>query len=91
MARNAYLLDDTVRSNDPDVLQPLMQTFIDRNHAQLRAKGITPIVWEEMLLEWNLTLGKDVVVQSWRSDDAVKQIVEKGHKTLVGNYMYWVS
>jgi hypothetical protein len=44
-----------------------------------------------MLLEWNLTLGEDVVVQSWRSDDAVKQIVEKGHKTLVGNYMYWVS
>jgi len=88
--KNAYLLDDTVLSKDPAVLQPLMQKFIDRNHAQLRKKGLTPIVWEEMLLEWNLTLGKDVVVQSWRSDEAVDQIVEKGHKALVGNYMYWV-
>jgi hexosaminidase len=88
--KNAYLLDDTVRSKDPAILQPLMQKFIDRNHGQLRKKGLTPIVWEEMLLEWDLTLGKDVVVQSWRSDEAVKQIVEKGHKALVGNYMYWV-
>jgi hexosaminidase len=88
--KNAYLLDDTVRSKDPAILQPLMQTFIDRNHAQLREQGFTPIVWEEMLLEWNLTLGDDVVVQSWRSDEAVAQIVEKGYKALVGNYKYWV-
>jgi hypothetical protein len=47
-------------------------------------------VWEEMLLEWNLTLGPDVIVQSWRSDEAVKRIVESGHKALVGNYQYWV-
>lgn len=88
--KNAYLKDDTVRSNDPKVLQPLMQKFIDRNHDQIRAAGLVPIVWEEMLLEWNLTLGSDVVVQSWQSDEAVAQIVERGHKALVGNYKYWV-
>ena len=88
--KNAYLKDDTVESSDPVVLQPLMQKFLDRNHDQIRAKGLTPIVWEEMLLEWNLTLGSDVIVQSWRSDEAVAQIVEKGHKALVGNYKYWV-
>ena len=88
--RNSYLKDDTVRSNDAKVLQPLMQDFVDRNHDQIRAAGLTPIVWEEMLLEWNLTLGSEVVVQSWRSDEAVAQIVERGHKVLVGNYKYWV-
>jgi hexosaminidase len=88
--QNAYKLDDTVRSNDPSVLQPLMQKFIDRNHDIIRAQGLTPIVWEEMLLIWNLTLGEDVIVQSWRSDEAVLEIVEKGHKALVGNYKYWV-
>ncbi|KAF2687987.1 glycoside hydrolase family 20 protein [Lentithecium fluviatile CBS 122367] len=87
--KNAYLLDDTVRSKDFAVLQPLMQTFIDRNHEQLRKKGLTPVVWEEMLLEWDLKLGEDVVVQSWRSDEAVEKIVEKGHKVLVGNYKFW--
>ncbi|KAF2115519.1 glycoside hydrolase superfamily [Lophiotrema nucula] len=85
----AYTLDDTVKSSDPAVLQPLMQKFLDRNHDQVRSLGLTPIVWEEMLLDWNLTLGNDVIVQSWQSDEAVASIVEKGHKALVGNYHFW--
>ncbi|KAK5143967.1 hypothetical protein LTR04_001720, partial [Oleoguttula sp. CCFEE 6159] len=52
---NAYNLDETVGSNKTAVLQPLMQKFVDRNHNQVRAAGLTPIVWEEMLLVWNLT------------------------------------
>lgn len=88
--KNAYALDETVKSKDFAILQPLMQKFVDRNHNQVRAAGLTPVVWEEMLLDWNLTLGKDVVVQSWQSDEAVAHIVGKGHKALVGNYNYWV-
>ncbi|KAG9574840.1 putative cytochrome 52A4, partial [Aureobasidium melanogenum] len=86
---NAYNLDDTVRSNDTAILQPLMQAFVDRAHAKVRAAGLTPIAWEEMLLTWNLTLGSDVVIQTWQSDEAVAQTVSKGHKALVGNYNYW--
>ncbi|KAF2101944.1 N-acetyl-beta-D-glucosaminidase [Rhizodiscina lignyota] len=85
----AYLLDDTVKSNDTDVLTPLLQKFVDRNHDQVRKMGLTPIVWEEMLLQWGLKLGSDVVVQTWQSDEAVAQTVAKGHKALVGNYEYW--
>jgi hexosaminidase len=88
--RNAYTLDDTVKSSDERVLQPLMQRFVERNHARVRAHGLTPVVWEEMLLEWNVTLGEDVVVQAWQSDEAARQIVERGHKALVGNYKFWV-
>ncbi|OCK94282.1 glycoside hydrolase family 20 protein [Cenococcum geophilum 1.58] len=86
---NAYSLDETVKSNDTAVLQPLMQKFLDRNHNQVRALGLTPIVWEEMLLQWNITLGDDVVVQTWQSDQAVADTVAKGHKALAGNYNYW--
>lgn len=86
---NAYTLDDTVNSSDPAVLQPLMQAFVSANHDRVRKQGLTPMVWEEMLLTWNLTLGSDVVVQSWQSDEAVLQIVQSGHKALVGNYKYW--
>jgi hexosaminidase len=88
--RNAYTLDDTVKSSDESVLQPLMQRFVERNHERVRAHGLTPVVWEEMLLVWNVTLGDDVVVQAWQSDDAARQIVDKGYKTLVGNYKFWV-
>ena len=89
--KNTYLLDPTVRSNDFAVLQPLIQKFVDRNHDQIRQAGLTPIVWEEMLLEWGLNLGDDVVVQSWLSDESVGQITSKGHKALAGNYNYWVT
>lgn len=88
---NTYLLDPTVKSNDKAVLQPLIQKFVDRNHDQIRQAGLTPIVWEEMLLDWNLTLGSDVVVQSWLSDASVASITSAGHKALAGNYNYWVS
>lgn len=88
--KNAYLLDETVKSKDMDVLRPLLQKFVDRAHDTIRRAGLTPVVWEEMLLEWNITLGRDVVVQSWQSDVAVAQIVQRGHKVLAGNYQYWV-
>lgn len=87
----AYSRDDSVNSSDFAILQPLMQKFVDRNHDQVRKRGLTPVVWEEVLLEWNITLGNDVIVQSWQSDEAVAQIAGKGHKVLAGNYNYWVS
>ncbi|KAL1303872.1 hypothetical protein AAFC00_000327 [Neodothiora populina] len=86
---NAYNLDDTVGTNDTAVLQPLIQAYVDRAHKHVRAAGLTPIVWEEMLLIWNLTLGSDVIVQTWQSDEAVTQTVSQGHKALAGNYNYW--
>jgi hexosaminidase len=52
---NAYLLDETVRSNDSSILQPLLQNLTNHVHALVRANNLTPIVWEEMLLDWNLT------------------------------------
>lgn len=87
--QNAYNLDDTVKSSNYKVLQPLMQAFVSANHERVRKAGLRPIVWEEMLLTWDLKLGSDVIVQSWQSDEAVLQIVEKGHAALVGNYKYW--
>ncbi|THV50959.1 hypothetical protein BGAL_0129g00180 [Botrytis galanthina] len=86
---NTYLLDPTVQSNDTAVLQPLIQAFVDRNHKQVRAAGLTPMVWEEMITTWNLTLGSDVLVQSWLSDASVAQIVAAGHKAIAGNYNFW--
>ena len=87
-----YLVDDTVKSDSNSVIQPLLQKFVDRNHDQIRANGLHPVVWEEMLLTWNLTLGSDVLIQTWESvTGSVAQTVAKGHKALAGNYNYWVS
>jgi hexosaminidase len=53
--KNAFLLDDTVRSNSSTVLQPLVQNLMSNVTNTVRSAGLTPIVWEEMLLDWNLT------------------------------------
>nr|POE93351.1 beta-hexosaminidase [Quercus suber] len=86
---NAYMLDDTVGTNDTAVLQPLMQKYMDRNMKQVTAAGFVPLVWEEMLLQWNLTLPNNAIVQTWQSDDAVLAAVQAGYRTLAGNYNYW--
>ncbi|KAK4990921.1 Glucosamine-6-phosphate isomerase (Glucosamine-6-phosphate deaminase) (GNPDA) (GlcN6P deaminase) [Elasticomyces elasticus] len=83
---NAYKLDNTVGTNDTAVLQPLIQKLVDRNHAQVRANGLIPVVWEEMLLVWNLTLGSDVVVQSWLSDATEGSQGAGGKLQLLGKF-----
>lgn len=87
--KNAYNLDDTVGSNESAVLQPLMQKFMDRNMKQITEAGFTPLVWEEMLLDWNLTLPESTIVQSWQSDENVAEIASKGYRVITGNYNFW--
>jgi len=88
---NVYLLDETVRSNSSDILQPLLQRLVDFNHAAVRKAGMTPIVWEEMLLQWDLKLGSDVVVQTWQNDSSAALAVARGHKVIAGTTDFWVS
>lgn len=88
--RNAFLLDDTVGSNDPSVLRPLLQRFVDFNHERIRAAGMTPVVWEDVLLTSNLSLGQDVIVQSWRDHGGVPAIAQAGHRVIAGPSSFWV-
>lgn len=86
---NAYTLDETVLSSDPAVIDPLMQKLANYNHARIRAAGLTPMVWEEMVLSYGLTLGSDVVIQCWLSEQSVAEVVSLGYRAIGGNYNYW--
>jgi hexosaminidase len=93
----AYLLDETVKSNSPALLQPLLQRFIDRVVAKSIQFGLQPIVWEEMLLDWNLTLPSardrksrmSTLVQVWRSSERIEEVLKRGHRAIFGDYHYW--
>lgn len=89
--RNDSMLDPDVRSNQTEVIAPLLQTFLDFVHEKVRSKGLAPVVWEEMITDWNMTLGKDVLVQSWLGQDAVKKLAEAGHKVIDSNFNFWVG
>ena len=49
-------------------------------HDQILAANRTPIVWEEMLLQWNVTLNKEVLVQVWQSAANIKHATSMGYK-----------
>ncbi|KIX93396.1 uncharacterized protein Z520_10815 [Fonsecaea multimorphosa CBS 102226] len=93
----AYLLDETVQSDDPKVLQPLLQTFIDNVIDACVRHGLQPIVWEEMLLDWNLTLpsaldstsSRQTLVQVWRNSERIEEVLKRGHRAIFGDYHYW--
>lgn len=87
--RNVYLFDEGINSNETKVLQPALQDFVSHVHTEVTNNKMSPVVWEEMLLEWNLTLSKDTIVQTWLSDGSTKSVVEKGHRAIAGNYNFW--
>ncbi|OAR02086.1 hypothetical protein LLEC1_05910 [Akanthomyces lecanii] len=82
---NNSLLDPALNTSNVSVLQPLLQRFLDHAHNKVRKMGLAPMVWEEMINEWNATVGKDVVVQSWLGQDKVKKLAEAGHKVIVSS------
>lgn len=88
---NEYNLDPTVGTNDSAVVVPLLQQFFDKHHARVRKAGLVPMVWEEIPASYNVTVGDDVVVQSWLGDAAIKSLTAQGHKVISSNYNYWVS
>ncbi|KAL9003354.1 MAG: hypothetical protein Q9188_003765 [Gyalolechia gomerana] len=88
---NAYLLDPTVKSSSRQVLQPLLQAFIDHVISIATKHSLTVIMWEEMVLDWNLNLPQNVMVQTWRGsdDNAIGLILDKGYRTLFGSNAQW--
>ncbi len=86
---NASTQDETVRSNKTSVLRPLLQKFMDRNQDQLASADFIPLVWEEMLLDWKLTLPMNTIVQTWISEQSVLEVVKQGYRALVGASSTW--
>ena len=87
--KNAYTLDPTVNSSSKAVLRPLVQSFMNHAMKLTASHGVTPLVWEEMILEWNLTLPKNTIVQTWRSTSSLSEVVSRGHKALFGSNSHW--
>ncbi|OAX81449.1 hypothetical protein ACJ72_04209 [Emergomyces africanus] len=92
---NTYLLEESVMSNEEDVLRPLLQAVVTRLHSAIRQAGLTPIVWEELAEDWDLSLSssptekKDIIVQAWRNSSAVNTLLSKGYRTIFGSGDAW--
>ncbi|KAL0064337.1 Glucosamine-6-phosphate isomerase (Glucosamine-6-phosphate deaminase) (GNPDA) (GlcN6P deaminase) [Marasmius tenuissimus] len=58
-------------------LEDAIGDWVDATHDRLRSIGKTPIVWEEMVLEHNITLKNDTVALVWISSDHAASVAAK--------------
>ncbi|KAI0629989.1 N-acetylhexosaminidase [Trametes polyzona] len=71
-------------------LEQALDVFTRTTHAAIRAEGKTPAVWEEMVLEHNVTLGNDTVVMVWISSANAAAVAQKNFRIVHGpsDYFY---
>lgn len=84
----AYKMDSTVNSSDKKVLRPFLQKFMDDILSLVNSYSLTPHVWEDMLIEWDLNFPSNTIVQSWRPG-GLRKIVDKGYRALFGECDDW--
>jgi len=78
----------------PSELKPHLQAFVNHAIQVVRNYSGIPIVWEEHVLDFNLTLPAEAVVQIWRANtksgrSALAEVVGRGHKALFGPNDHW--
>ncbi|TFY81773.1 hypothetical protein EWM64_g2232 [Hericium alpestre] len=59
-----------------DQYNPIMEA---ETHKAVRGQGKTPVVWEEMVLDYNVTLANDTVVMVWISSANAAAVAAKGY------------
>ncbi|KAI4525031.1 glycoside hydrolase family 20 protein [Schizophyllum commune Loenen D] len=67
-----------------------LDSFIQEVHGSLAEVNKTPVVWEEMLLEQNVTLSNETLVIVWVSSENAAKVAEKKFKIVHGpsDYFY---
>ena len=84
-----HLLDETVNSSSKEILKPLIQNIFNHILSHVHKHSLRPIVWEEMVLDWDLTLPPDTLVQVWRSSERIEAVLKKGYNIIFGDYHHW--
>ncbi|KAI0326228.1 N-acetylhexosaminidase [Cubamyces sp. BRFM 1775] len=90
---NCYSIDQPTQDSlkaSGRTLEQALDVFTQETHKALEVKGKTPVVWEEMVLDHNVTLSKDTRVLVWISSANVKAVAEKGFKLIhaASDYFY---
>ncbi|KAI0072037.1 N-acetylhexosaminidase [Panus rudis PR-1116 ss-1] len=65
-------------------LDQALSAFTQTTHGALRNAGKTPVVWEEMVLEHNVTLLNETIAIVWISSEHAASIVQKNFRIVHG-------
>ncbi|PIL35139.1 hypothetical protein GSI_02928 [Ganoderma sinense ZZ0214-1] len=61
-------------------LEQALDVFTQKTHGAIEAVGKTPAVWEEMVLDHNVTLSNETVVLVWLSSANAAKVAEKNFR-----------
>ena len=86
--KEVYALDPNVKSSSKEVIQPYLKQFFNHMISLIEAHHLTPHIWEDVLLEWNIDFPKNTIIQTWRPGGLAK-VVDKGYRALFGEYTEW--
>lgn len=70
----------TQRDLNGRTLEQALDAFTQATHGALTKLGKTPVVWEEMVLNYNLTLSSDTVAMVWRTSSNAAAVAAKGFR-----------
>ncbi|KIJ62655.1 glycoside hydrolase family 20 protein [Hydnomerulius pinastri MD-312] len=79
-----------ILSSTGQTLEQALSSFTQTTHGALEKMGKTPVVWEEMVLDHNVTLSNNTVVMVWISSKNVEAVAEKGFRIVhaASDYFY---
>lgn len=86
---NVYKLEKEIGTSDKSIIKPYLQSFIDCVLSRVKSHGFTPIIWEDLLLDWDLVLPDNAIIQIWRSHDSVAKVIAKGYRVIFGPCTHW--
>ncbi|KAH9960972.1 glycoside hydrolase superfamily [Lactifluus volemus] len=72
--------DDPQQDLAGRMLNEALDVFTQVTHGVLRNLGKTPVVWEEMVLNFNLTLSNDTIALVWISSEDAAAVAAKGFR-----------
>lgn len=87
--RAVHLLDETILSDEHEILRHHFQRMFTHILTHIRKHRMRPVVWEEMVVDWDLQLPKDTLVQVWRNSERIEAVLKKGLPVIFGDYHHW--
>ncbi|CAG8576455.1 4891_t:CDS:2 [Diversispora eburnea] len=76
-------------SNSGSSTETLLAKIIDEIQNTVISAHKIPMFWQETVATHDLNITKDAIIQVWYGNDTVKNVVNKGYKTIVGSAEYW--
>ncbi|BEJ11092.1 hypothetical protein CspHIS471_0105140 [Cutaneotrichosporon sp. HIS471] len=88
-AANGWSFNFTTKAESDATLSAALRPFTEQTHEVIREIGRTPVVWDEMAIEFDSGIGNDTLIQAWRGPESTAGVINKGFRVIMADYNYF--